>query len=296
MKVKLFGAQGKYQSGPLIKQEMESRSYKFVDLPSEEPDLLIHLTGLFDEAEEFYNNCDKKPIRIYSLLDIDHDKPDFAEFYKNIKDQLENAEIGCVISEFVKKDVENSFGIKNLKVWHYPIRPVTFNNSLKTIVFSYTGRLYSKNKRFNLVGETLDCLNFDRNKFVTAGPERPPFGMWATDLTDEEMCQFRNSSIYLIAPSVWEGQGCGAIEAAIARCFPILTPDCEVNKEWGLDKFCSEKPTGESLAKKILEIETNKEYYYDILNELGPDFEKRFLVNGVVNKLEELIKEYQNAR
>jgi hypothetical protein len=292
LKFKIFGAQAKFQSGPLIKEELESRGHKIINLPSEKPDILIHLTGLFHEAEEFYSLCNPKPVRIYCLLDIDPFKPDFQSFYKDVPKHLSECEIPCVISDFVKTDVELKFGVKNLNIWHYPIRPVSYLNVEKDIEYLYSGRLYSQNKRFYLVRDVLDCLNFNKSKLVTVGPENPGFGIWVKDVSDYDLNIYFNRAKYLLSPSSIEGLNLNLIQAIITHTIPITCEDCEVVKEWSLEMFSS-PPNPEKIKEKILDINADYSYYLSVIKEIAPDFERKFKVNGVVDKLEELIKSHR---
>lgn len=289
IRIKIFGYRGKFSQT----QNIENHLIKNYNCEiSEEPDLLINTTGPFSDSEIFYNQLAKKPIRLYCLLDLDPWKP--IEWYNQIKQDLQKCEIPCVISQTVKQDVEQKLEIKNLNVIYYPIRPIKYLNYVKSVEFLYSGRLYSLNKRFQLVLETLDVLGVPRQTLVVAGTEKPPFGVFLNGLDDSDLNELFNCSRFLLSPSSSEGLNLNMIQAVIANVAPILANDCEVNKEFGLEKFCA-APNPESLAKKINEIYTNQKYYYDILTELRTDFEKKFSLNSICQNILNLYNNYKNA-
>ena len=271
----------------MIESELRSLGCNIED----NPDLLIHLNGTFEDAEKYYTDCIKKPVRLYVLLDIDTSKP--INWYDGVKIDFENCEIPCVISETVNKQVKKTLNIKkNIQILHHPIKPVSNLKEIKSIPFLYSGRVYSKNKRFDLVLQTMDELGYDRETLVVVGTETPPLKcLYVNSPNNNELNQLFNASDFLLSPSEFEGQNCNMIQAVITRTFPILNNQCEVVKEFGLQKF-SANPDPISMVKKIREIQSNCKYYLDIMNELRPIFQKQFSAQTVAQNILNLYENY----
>lgn len=287
LKIKIHGFKSLFSSTERIQKSLID-NYDCVE--SDEPDLLINCNGPFAESEEFYNRCNKKPVRIYTLLDIDPNKP--ISWYSEIKCNLENCEIPCVISQTVKKDVEKKLGVKNLNILPYPIQNVNYLHWFKTIHFLWSGRCYSNNKRFSLAIEFLKLINFEISALVTVGPENPGVGIYVADLPETDLNELFNSSAFLLSPSQTEGLNLNVIQAIITRTIPIICNDCEVNFEHGLQEFVAE-PTPLGLARKFTNFQENYNKYYDLLSELAPKMEEKYMVKAVCQKIIDLYKNYQ---
>ena len=285
MNIKIFGYRGPFNSTERIEDEFKKLGHKITD---KDVDLLIHLTGPFDEAQRFYAESYIKPVRMYCLLDIDPLK--HISWYDQVKTDLNNCEIPIAISNTVANQIKNLLGVKkDIKVIHYPIRPISYLCWQKGIEFLWSGRLYSSNKRFGLAVEALKTAGFDPDNLAVVGTEKPPIGLYIERPDDELLNEVFNSSRFLISPSLFEGQNCNMIQAVISHTYPVLTNDCEVVKELGLNKFSAD-PDSMSLAKKMHEILGNQSYYNDILNELRPGFIQKFSVKYIV---ERFIQEYE---
>lgn len=288
LKIKVFGYRGPHNNTEVIESELRSLGCNIEN----DPDLLIHLNGTFEDAERYYTDCVKKPVRLYVLLDIDATKS--VNWYNQVKNDLENCEIPCVISETVKKQVKKILNIKkDVQILNHPIKPVSNLKEIKGIPFLYSGRIYSKNKRFDLVLQTMDELGYDRETLVVVGTEDPPLKcLYVNSPNDNELNQLFNAADFLLSPSEFEGQNCNMIQAVITRTFPILNNQCEVVKEFGLQKF-SANPDSVSMARKIREIQLNSKYYLDIMNELRPVFLNKFSSQTVVKNILELYWDYK---
>ncbi|MEK6885278.1 MAG: glycosyltransferase [Nanoarchaeota archaeon] len=290
MKIKVFGYRGPHNNTNDIENELKKSGHDIIT--NEQPDLIVDLNGPFTESQLFYNKCLIKPIRLYILLDIDPQKN--TSWYDQTKLDLESCEIACVISQTVKNQIKKILKIdKKLNILHHPIKNVSNLKFVKGFMFLYSGRIYSKNKRFDLVLQTLDCLGYDRETLVVAGTERPPLNCVFVESPDDNILnQVFNAADILLSPSEFEGQNCNMIQAVITRTFPILNNQCEVVREFGLEKFSSD-PTPEKMAKKIHEIKSHTKYYLDIMNELRPVFQKQFSVETIVKNMLELYNNYR---
>ena len=281
MKVLVLGYRGKFNMTERIEESFKKLGHELVD---NNPDFLIHLTGGFQDAQDIYNKCKIKPVRLYCLLDVDTDKD--ITWYSQVKKDLEDCEIPCVISETVKTQVKQILKIeKEINVVHFPLADeFSFLNYFKTIEFLYSGRVYAKNKNFQLVLETLDCLKVSRNSLVVCGTEKGPTETFVDSQPYDIVNKLFNSCRFLLSPSSFEGTNMNMIQSVITNTFPILNKECQVNYEFGLSEFCAE-PTPQAMAKKINEIVTNEKYYYDILSELRPILLEKFKLENVVKRI-----------
>ena len=283
MKVKIFGYRGPYNATERIETELVKRGHELSDTP----EIVYHVNGLYDDAEEFCNKLSYKPKKIYNLLDIDVSKINTG-FYDKAKQQLESADEICAISNVVKNQMEHHFGIKkNINVVPYPIRPITNLNFYRGIDFSYVGRVYSPNKRFNLILSTLAKMRLNSGVLAVVGIEKPHAGVYVGTLPDDLLNEFYNSSKFVFLLSAFEGQGCTAIEAVMAGSYPILCNDNPMVKELGLEDFAA-YPNAEEVALKLININQSPKFYDEIIKKRAEEYRKKFTIEAVVDKIEGL--------
>jgi glycosyltransferase involved in cell wall biosynthesis len=297
IKIKVFGPRSKFTST----DRMEEALIKLGCELSETPNLIYNMTGLYDNSEEFISKLDYKPFKIYSLLDIDINKPDFTEFYKNAKSHLESADVICAISKVVAEQIRYNFNItKPIEIIRYPVRELNKSKwcpykswDQRNIQYLYIGRVSGYNKRFELVGDFLNLCKYKNSscfnqKFVVGGTEKPPFGLWYNNPHDVELSEeLYGNSKFVLSTSSFEGLGLSPIEGLIQGCIPIVMKDNLVIYELGLQDFAAE-PTAQGIQNKILEIENNLSHYQRIARELGDKFVKEFNIDNIANQILQL--------
>lgn len=284
MRFKLFGYRGKINSVDRIEQELVKNGWV---IDNDNPEFLIDLTGPFHDAEIFYKTCSIKPKKLYCLLDIDIQKS--KHWYEKIITDLQNCEIPCVISNVVASQLNTLFDFKGkINILRHPLRPITHLRLVKGLPFLWSGRCFGWNKKFELAIETLKVLRFPVENLVIAGTENPQVGAFFIDTPDDEnLNTIFNSSKFLLSPSIFEGQNCNMLQAIISHTYPILNNQCDVVKEFGLEKFSAD-PSPFDMARKINEIEINPSYYNSILNELRPDIITKFSVERIAKDIIDL--------
>lgn len=289
MKVWIDGYRGPFNATERIEKEFLKLGHV---LTEDSPDLIYHVNGLFEKAEDIYQkNSHNSPIRLYNLLDLNNSDPNF---YNSNVPYILNCEIFSVISNVVKQQAKRKLKLKrDIKILPYPIRPISPKlNYQRGIPFLYVGRVYSENKRFGLIQETLDLMGFDKDNLVVAGTEKPPFGLWVDKPDDLLLSELYNSAEFTFLPSSIEGQGCTVIEAAIAGSFPILCCDNPMAHELGLTEF-STLPDSRYLALKINDIKNNSDYYNELLDSRRPFFLENFTLENVVRHVMRFYNEYK---
>lgn len=283
---KIFGYRGFPNPAQLLEASMNEVG---IALTEEYPDFIYHMTGGYQDAEDFISKRSKEPKRIYSLLDVDPSKS--LSWYENNKiiEHLNKADVICAISHVVKRQMQGVLKItKPIEVVSFPIRPVLKEEGLhKGIDFLYVGRVYSANKRFNLIKETLSLMKVDPNTLIVVGNEQPPFGHYVGTVEDKALNILYNSAIFTFLPSSFEGLGLTCIEAVIGGSFPILCTDNPMVKELGLEDFAA-RPNPRSLAILVNNIHGNRQHFSEILDSKRDEFINRFSASNIAKRIKEL--------
>ena len=292
-KIKIFG----YRAGPQpsaterIENELLNLGCKIDD----DPDLIIHTTGLFDDAEKFYNSCAVKPVRLYNLLDANNTNPGFYD--KTIND-YQNCEIATTISITAKNKIINKLNIsREINVIGFPARPVKFLKNHRGFCSLYVGRWSDPNKRTYLIEPSLELLGQDtENDLIVVGNDKPSLKcFYQNSVNDEILNLLYNGAEFTWLPSKQEGLGMSAIEAIQTGSIPLLCNDNDVVKELGLKDFSAD-PNPEALSKLVRKIQKNISYYWDKMDELRPKFEKQFSVETVAQNILNLYENYVSNR
>lgn len=290
MKAKIFGYRGPLNSTEKLEWELQKQGVELVD---ENPDFVYEMCGLYDEAEAFCAKQKNQPKKIYSLLDVDEGKD--ISFYNQAVKHLEGADAVCAISNVVREQIENLLGVKKeIDILHFPIREIKNENlpwEKKLFDFLYVGRVFSPNKRFVLTNQLLSELGRPNDALCVVGPEAPPWGAYGGLVSEQELNIAYNYARFVLMPSSFEGQGCSALEATAAS-IPIVCSDCKAIHEFGLSDFAAE-PNGNALARKVIDIANNRDYYYEKLKSFREKKLKDFYVENIVEKL---IKIYERVK
>ena len=253
--------------------------------------MLIHTTGLFEDAEKFYNNCHVRPVRLYNLLDSNNTNPGFYD--KTIKD-YQNCEIATTISITSKNKIIERLNIsREINVIGFPARPVKFLKNHRGFCSLYVGRWNDPNKRTYLIKPSLELLGQDtENDLVVVSSDKPPFNcFYHNNVNDEILNLLYNGAEFTWLPSKQEGLGMSAIEAIQTGSIPLLCNDNDVVRELGLKDF-SANPNPEALSRLVRKIQKNINYYWNKMDELRPKFEKQFSIDTVSQNILDLYQNY----
>ncbi len=278
MKFKIIGSHDHAMSGvPQIIEALKKLGHEIVD---SDADVLYHPTGFFEDLFEAVP-ANPRALKVGCLLDANPLNPDWPE--EKVALQLSNLDIALTISETARQQILKRTG-QDTKVVYYPIKPIVSKNYMRGVDFLTVGRIYSENKRFNLVDAFLKAVSFNRDLLIVAGPEKPPFGYYTGLLPTETLNELYNSAKYLLFFSSHEGLGLSAIEAIVAGCTPILCSDNECVKELGLEDFSAD-PNPISLASKLKEMEENRSVFLEKINILRGKFLAQFSAEAVAKNI-----------
>lgn len=289
IKIKTFG----WKCPPLdvISRIDEGLINNGAELTDNEPDILYKNNDFFDDAWEFYDKCNKKPFTIFNILDLQLDTWGRMEIEKLEEDLNSCNQVTC-ISETVKKDIQKIFNI-DAKVIYNPAKP-TYSLGLtrKTFPFLFVGRTYSKNKRFDLIKETLNLAHWPNSYLKVCGPENPFFGQYQGVVDDENLNNLYNNAGVVLLLSSKEGIGLSFIEALQTYTPTIGCSDCEAAQEFLPNcMICDPYPI--SIKNKILEIQGNYDYYKQVAFERGVIYKEQFSANSVGKRILDI---YINAK
>lgn len=281
IKFKVFGYRGRFNSTERLEQTIIDLGYELSDTP----DCVIHFGGLFSDSEEFISKLDYKPYKIYLLLDIDKDKKDFNNFYKDTKSHLENADVICAISNVVKDQMRTYLGIdKNIEIIRFPTRPLRNWDKMlwsdRTNDFLYVGRL-TGSKRIELL---YDFFKIYQPDLTIASTEFPGFANYVASPSDAELEALYNNSKYTILTSSFEGLGLSVIEALNLNSIPIIMEDNKIIYELELQEFACQ-PTPQGIYNKSIEIQDNIDYYKAIANFWRIKFADEFKIENIARQL-----------
>lgn len=288
MKIKVFG-----DRGPLNIAARFERAFVHLGCElSENPDVVYHCNGFYNDAEEFCYKLEKKPKKIYTLLDVDINK--LIDTYSDPVKHLNSADEVCAISEFVKGQMQAIGVTKEINVIGFPVRPVSDQGkdfSEREIDGLYIGRLYSKSKRFVILSDIIRAGLEGRidKLFVVAGTEIIDYQNFLLSPSDDNLNQLYNNSKFVINTSSFEGLGLSPIEGVICGCYPIVMNDNKVIYELGLEEFSCD-PTSEAILAKMKDIEDNLIIYEGLRFNLANTYREKYNILTIAKKVLELCK------
>ena len=293
MKIKIFGYTGSVRPSPteMIQKELVDLGCEVVE---KEADCILETCGLYKNAQKFWNEDGKKAVRIFNLLDVNNQNPNF---YDQAWRDYEDCEIACTISNTVKAEIREKFRtFREIHVINFPIRPVSHLKYPRGITSLYVGRFNCPNKRTWVINPTLQLLTLDpENHLIVAGSERPPMGFFIENPGDVTLNELYNASEFTWLPSVSEGIGLTCCESTICGSIPLLANDSPVVRELGLKEF-SVDPKPAAFVQLIKKIQKNPEYYWNIMDELRPVFLNKFSPQTIAKNILNLYNSYVGDR
>ena len=163
-----------------------------------------------------------------------------------------------------------------MHVIYNPVKDVYYDKKInKDNMFIFVGRANEPIKRIHLVHDSLLKINDGIKNVKICGAENPGFGKYLGYVSDEELNKLYNSTKYVFLPSKAEGIGLPMIEAMICGSLPITCSDNETAKEFLPPDFICE-PNPQAIVNKIEEL--NKEYKTkrDLAFEFGKKYKDKF--------------------
>ena len=284
IKVSILGADGYVCQIPRIKEGMEALGHV---LSEESPDLI------YSNDPNGYKKAlllKKKYPKAYLILNF----LDMPWHISNIQKQTEllvknyflKADVITTISFKVKKDISKLYN-KKIHVIYNPIKDVYFDENIKkNNIFFYVGRASDPVKRFNLVRESLLKIKDGVKNTKICGSQNPNFGDYLGIIKDQELNKLYNASKYVLLPSVTEGIGLPMIEGMICGAIPITCSDNLTAREFSPPDFICE-PYPQSIVNKIEELNKEYEAKRKIALEFGKkykiQFDKKNIAKNIIN-------------
>ena len=284
IKVSILGADGYVCQIPRIKEGMEALGHV---LSEESPDLI------YSNDPRGYNKAlllKKKYPKAYLILNF----LDMPWHISNIQKQTESlvknyflkADVITTISFKVKKDISKLYN-KKIHVIYNPIKDVYFDENIKkNNIFFYVGRASDPVKRFNLVRESLLKIKDGVKNTKICGSQNPNFGDYLGIIKDQELNKLYNASKYVLLPSSTEGIGLPMIEGMICGAIPITCSDNLTAREFSPPDFICE-PYPQSIVNKIEELNKEYEAKRKIALEFGKkykiQFDKKNIAKNIIN-------------
>ena len=284
IKVSILGADGYVCQIPRIKEGMKALGHV---LSEESPDLI------YSNDPRGYNKAlllKKKYPKAYLILNF----LDMPWHISNIQKQTEllvknyflKADVITTISFKVKKDISKLYN-KKIHVIYNPIKDVYFDKNIKkNNIFFYVGRASDPVKRFNLVRESLLKIKDGVKNTKICGSQNPNFGDYLGIIKDQELNKLYNASKYVLLPSLAEGIGLPMIEGMICGAIPITCSDNLTAREFSPPDFICE-PYPQSIVNKIEELNKEYEAKRKIALEFGKkykiQFDKKNIAKNIIN-------------
>ena len=284
IKVSILGADGYVCQIPRIKEGMEALGHV---LSEESPDLI------YSNDPRGYKKAlllKKKYPKAYLILNF----LDMPWHISNIQKQTEllvknyflKADVITTISFKVKKDISKLYN-KKIHVIYNPIKDVYFDENIKkNNIFFYVGRASDPVKRFNLVRESLLKIKDGVKNTKICGSQNPNFGDYLGIIKDQELNKLYNASKYVLLPSSAEGIGLPMIEGMICGAIPITCSDNLTAREFSPPDFICE-PYPQSIVNKIEELNKEYEAKRKIALEFGKkykiQFDKKNIAKNIIN-------------
>ena len=284
IKVSILGADGYVCQIPRIKEGMEALGHV---LSEESPDLI------YSNDPRGYNKAlllKKKYPKAYlmlNFLDVPWHKPNIQKQTESlVKNYFLKADVITTISFKVKKDISKLYN-KKIHVIYNPIKDVYFDENIKkNNIFFYVGRASDPVKRFNLVRESLLKIKDGVKNTKICGSQNPNFGDYLGIIKDQELNKLYNASKYVLLPSSAEGIGLPMIEGMICGAIPITCSDNLTAREFSPPDFICE-PYPQSIVNKIEELNKEYEAKRKIALEFGKkykiQFDKKNIAKNIIN-------------
>ena len=282
IKIVIYGWDGFTCQIPRIKEAMLDHGHI---LSEDSPDLIY-----CNDPIEFQKAIDLKKknpnaFLILNILDIPWHFPNINKLIEVWKSLLIQADVVTTISQKVKKDLSQLLN-KEIFVIYNPVKDVYYDKKIKkNNMFLYVGRANDPIKRISLVHESLTKIEGGLKNIKICGSENPGFGNYLGVVPDEKLNELYNASKYVYLPSKAEGIGLTMIEAMICGAIPITCSDNLTAKEFSPPDFIC-KPDAQSIVNKIEELNKDYDYKRELALKFGEkykiQFDKRTIAKNII--------------
>ena len=282
IKISILGADGYTCQIPRIKEGMKNLGH----ILSEESPSLIYAndpTG-YNKAMTLKKKFPSSYL-ILNFLDVPWHFPNIDKQTKLLVEQfLTKADAVTAISFKVKKDLAK-FLNKKIEVIYNPIKDVFYDkNTKKNNTFLYVGRANDPIKRIDLVKESFLKIKNSVKEIKICGSENPGFGNYLGVISDIELNKLYNSSKFVLLPSKAEGIGLPMIEGMICGAIPITCSDNLTAKEFSPPEFiCA--PNAQSIVNKIEELDKDYENKRKIALKMGEKYKIQFNKKNIAKNI-----------
>ena len=284
IKISIFGADGYTCQMPRIKEAMQRLGHI---LSEDSPEMIYSNDPTGYKKAMVLKKKFPNAYLILNFLDVPwHFQNADKQTRLLVKHFLAKADAITVISFKVKKDL-TKFLDKKIEVIYNPIKDVFYDKSIKkNNTFLYVGRANDPVKRIILVKETLSKMKNHINEIKICGSENPGFGKYLGVISDIELNKLYNSSKFVLLPSKAEGIGLPMIEGMICGAIPITCSDNLTATEFSPSEFiCA--PNAQSLVNKIEELDKEYENKRKIVLKMGKkykiQFDKKNIARNIIN-------------
>ena len=282
IKVSILGSDGYTCQIPRIKEGMEILGHV---LSQDSPDLIYSNDPRgYNEAlllKKKYPNA----YLIFNFLDIPWHHPNIEKQTELlVKNFLLKADAVSVISIKVKRDLSKFFD-KKIHVIYNPIKDVHFDEKVKkNNMFLYVGRANDPVKRIKLIKECIILMPEHIKNIKICGTENPGFGNYLGIISDAKLNKLYNSSKFVLLPSKSEGIGLPMIEGMICGTIPITCSDNLTAKEFSPLEFICE-PNAQSIVNKIEELDKEYENKRKIALKMGEKYKIQFNKKNIAKNI-----------
>ena len=284
IKVTILGADGYTCQIPRIKEGMELLGHA---LSEDSPDLIYSNDPKGYEKALILKKKYPNAYLIFNFLDI-------PWHIENIQKQTEllvknfflKADAVSVISSKVQKDL-TKFYDKKIHVIYNPIKDIYFDEKIKkNNMFIYVGRANDPIKRIKLVHDSIIKIPEGLKNIKICGSENPGFGNYVGVISDKDLNKLYNSSKFVLLPSKAEGIGLPMIEGMICGTIPVTCSDNLTAKEFSPSEFICE-PNAQSIVNKIEELDKEYETKREMALKLGEkykiQFDKKTIAKNIID-------------
>ena len=284
IKVCILGSDGYTCQIPRIKEGMESLGHI---LSEDSPDLIYSNDPKGYEKALILKKKYPNAYLIFNFLDI-------PWHIENIQKQTEllvkkfflKADAVSVISSKVQKDLAKFYD-KKIHVIYNPVKDVYFDEKIKkNNMFLYVGRANDPIKRIKLVHDSIIKISEGLKNIKICGSENPGFGNYVGVVSDKDLNKLYNSSKFVLLPSKAEGIGLPMIEGMICGTIPVTCSDNLTAKEFSPSEFICE-PNAQSIVNKIEELDKEYETKREMALKLGGkykiQFDKKTIAKNIID-------------
>ena len=284
IKVCILGSDGYTCQIPRIKEGMELLGHT---LSEDSPDLIYSNDPKGYEKALILKKKYPNAYLIFNFLDIPwHIENIERQTELLVKNFFLKADAVSVISSKVQKDMAKFYD-KKIHVIYNPIKDVYFDEKIKkNNMFLYVGRANDPIKRIKLVHDSIIKIPEGLKNIKICGSENPGFGNYVGVISDKDLNKLYNSSKFVLLPSKAEGIGLPMIEGMICGTIPVTCSDNLTAKEFSPSEFICE-PNAQSIVNKIEELDKEYETKREMALKLGEkykiQFDKKTIAKNIID-------------